>query len=100
MKRHSQIVILLVIFFIFYFPLFFALFQYYCLSDADFFGSPAFEAPDLLSQPACSVGSDKFLVFNGHHDLISILYNRCFGPSPLLSFQTFSFDPTSIVLRC
>ena len=100
MNRHQRILILLASFFIFYFPLFFALFQYYCLSDADFFGSPAFEAPDLLSQPACSLGNDKFLVFNGHHDLISILHNWFFEQSLLILFRTLSFDPASVILRC
>jgi hypothetical protein len=100
MRRRPRILILLAPFFIIYIPLFFALSLCYCLSDADFFGPAAFEALDPLSEPACSLGDEKLLVFSGHHDLISILHSWFYEQPPFISFQISSFDPASVILRC
>ena len=78
MKRYSKTKILLASFFIFYVPVFFGLFECYCLSDADLLGSPSFERPDLLSMPSCSQGRNKFFVFIADHDLLSLLDNNIF----------------------
>ena len=72
MRRYPKILILLVSFFIFYIPLFFALFQCYCLSEADFLGSAEFEAPDLLSQPSCSLSESKSFLLSADHDSLFI----------------------------
>jgi len=100
MRRYPKILILLVSFFIFYIPLFFALFQCYCLSEADFLGSAEFEAPDLLSQPSCSLSESKILLFTANYDLLFILNNNIFDHLLVISFQTYPVDPTSHVLRC
>ena len=99
MRRYPKILILLAFFFIFYVPLFFALFQCYCLSEADFFGSPEFEASDLLSQPSCSLSDSKFLIFTADYDS-SFILNNIFDYSPTISFQILQLDPRSPVLRC
>ena len=100
MRRYPKILILLAFFFIFYVPLFFALFQCYCLSEADFFGSPEFEASDLLSQPSCSLSDSKFLLFTADYDSSFILETNIFDHSPLISFQTLHLDLRAEVLRC
>ena len=100
MKRYSRTTILLASFLILYVPVFFGLFECYCLSDADFFGPAAFEALDLLSEPACSLGDGKLVVFSGHDDLISILHSWFFEQPPFISFQISPFDPASFTLRC
>ena len=100
MRRYPKTLILPVLFLIFYIPLFLALFQCYCLSDADFFGSPAFEAPDLLSEPTCSLGNDKFFVFCDHLDLLFISDHNIFRQLPVISFQIYSSDLTTDILRC
>ncbi len=87
-------------FLVFFFPLFLGLFQFYCLWDADFLGSPTYEAPDLLSQPSLPVGSGKFIVFAAYQDVTSILRSSFFEQSFPISFQISSFDPTSVILRC
>jgi hypothetical protein len=100
MRLHPRVLIVLAAFFIIYIPLFFALSLCYCFSDADFFGPAAFEALDLLSEPACSLGDEKLVVFSGHHDLISILHSWLFEQPHFISFQISSFDPASVILRC
>jgi hypothetical protein len=99
MRRHPRFLILLAPFFIIYFSLFFALFQCYCLSDADFLGSPAIEAPDLLSQPSCSLGDDKLFVLISHHTVL-IADVDIFKQLAVISFQISSLDLTSHILRC
>jgi hypothetical protein len=99
MRRHPRFLILLAPFFIIYFSLFFALFQCYCLSDADFLGSPAIEAPDLLSQPSCSLGDDKLFVLTSHHTVL-ISDADIFKQLAVISFQISSLDLTSHILRC
>ena len=99
MRRYPRFLILLAPVFIIYISLFFALFQYYCLSDADFLGSPAIEAPDLLSQPSCSLGNDKFFVLSSHHNLL-ISDGNIINQLAVISFQISSLDLTTHILRC
>jgi hypothetical protein len=99
MKRHPKFLILLTPFFIIFISLFFALFQCYCLTDADFLGSPAIEATDLLSQPSCSLGDDKFFVFNNQHHLL-ISYENILKQLAVISLHISSFDRTTHILRC
>jgi hypothetical protein len=99
MRRHPKFLILLAPFFIIGISLFFALFQCYCLADADFFGSPAIEAPDLLSQPSCSLGDDKFIMLCSHHHLL-ISYENILRQLAAISFHISSFDLTTHILRC
>ena len=100
MKRYPKILLLFALFFIFYVPLFFAFFQCYCLSDADFFGSPQFEAPDLLSEPSPSLSDSKFVLFIGNYDSSFILDTNIFDHLPVIAFQILQLDPTTPVLRC
>jgi len=100
MIRYLKRIILLVSFFIFYIPLFFAFFQCYCVSEADFLGSVEFEAPDLLSQPSCALNESKFLLSTAYYDLLLILNNNIFDHLPVISFQTYPLDLTTHVLRC
>ena len=101
MKRNPKLQSGVALGFVFFLPLFLAFFQFYCLWDADFLGSPMYEAPDLLSQPSFPVGSGKFIVFDVHQDLISIFFHNWFFEQSLpISFQISSFDLTSIILRC
>ena len=100
LRHHPKILPLLAIFLAIYIPLFFMLSLCYVLSDADFFGSPAFEAPDLMSEPACSPGQDKFFTLNVHYDLLSVLNSEFFERFPPISFQIDSFDLTNAILRC
>ena len=100
MRRYPKILIPLASFFIIYVPLFFALFQCYCLSEADFFGSPEFEASDLLNQPSCSLGDSKFLLFTAGYHSSFILDGNIFDPLPVISFQIFLHDLKPHVLRC
>ena len=100
MRRHRKAFFWSASFFVVFIPLFFGLFLCYCLSDADIFGSPAFEAPDLMSEPACSLGNDKFLAFSGQYDVGSILPDKFFDQLPPVSFQISSLDLTNDILRC
>jgi len=100
MRRHSKAFFGSASFFVVFIPLFFVLFLCYCLSDADIFGSPAFEAPDLMSEPACSLGNEKFLVMTDPQDLRSVLHYRFFHQFPPVSFQISSLDLTNDILRC
>ena len=99
MRRHPRFLILLAPFFIISISLFFALFQCYCLSDADFFGSPAIEAPDLLSQPSCSLGDDKFFALISHHNIL-ISDKNILKQFAAISFRISSLDLTTHILRC
>ena len=99
MRRHPRFVILLAPFFIIYISLFFALFQCYCLSDADFLGSPAIEAPDLLSQPSCSLGDDKLFVLSSYHNFLTSDEN-ILKQLDVISSQIPSLDLTNHILRC
>jgi hypothetical protein len=99
MRRQSKILILLAPFFIICISLFFGLFQCYCLTDADFLGSPAIEATDLLSQPSCSLGDDKFFALNSHHNLL-ISYENILKQLAAISFHISSFDLITHILRC
>jgi len=100
MRRYPKILILLALFFIFYVPLFFAFFQCYCLADADFFGSPQFEAPDLLSEPSPSLSDSKFLLFIANYDSSFFLDINIFDHLPVISFQILHLDSRTQVLRC
>ena len=100
MIRYPKKLILLASFFIFYVPLFFALFQCYCLSEADFLGSPELEAPDVLNQPSCSVSDSKFLLYTADYDSLFILDGNIFDRLPVISFQIFLLDLTPHILRC
>ena len=100
MIRYPKQLMLLASFFIFYVPLFSALFQCHCLSEADFLGSPEFEAPDVLSQPACSLGDSKFLPYTADYDSLFILDGNVFDRLPAISFQIFLLDLKPLVLRC
>ena len=99
MRRSPRFLILLAPFFIISVSLFFALFQCYCLSDADFLGSLAIEAPDLLSQPSCSLGDDKLFVLSGHHNLLPSDEN-IFKQLDVISSRIPSLDLTIHILRC
>ena len=99
MKRHPKFLIFLTPFFIICISLFFALFQCYCLTDADFLGSPAIEAADLMSQPSCTLGDGKFFVLNSHHNLL-ISYENIYKQLAAVSFHISSFDLTTHILRC
>ena len=100
MKRYSKTKILLALFFILYVPAFWGLFEFYCLSDADIFGSASFEEPDLLSESACSSGNAKFVIFDSDHDSVSILYNWFFQRPRSMLLQIPSLDAGSEILRC
>ena len=100
MRRYRKMLILPALFFIFYVPLFFAFFQCYCLSDADFFGSPQFEAPDLLSEPSPSLSDSKFNLFIADYDSSFILNTNIFDRLPTIAFQILHLDPRTPVLRC
>lgn len=100
MRRYPKLLILLATLFIFYVPLFFALFQCYCLAEADFFGSPEFEAPDLLSEPSCSLSDSKLLIFTVDYDSSFILDTNIFDHLPIISFQILHLDLRAQVLRC
>ncbi len=100
MKRFQGIPTVLALFLIVYVPLFFSLSLCNYLSDADVFAPPAFEAPDLLSEPACSLGNEKFVVSYDYQGLIFNLNNDSFDRFLILSFQIPSLDLTTAVLRC
>ena len=100
MRRHPKLLVLLASFFIIYVPLFFALFQCYCLAEADFFGSAEFEAPDLLSQPSCSLSDSKFLIFAVDYNSSFIWDTNIFNHLPIISFQILHLDPRAHILRC
>jgi hypothetical protein len=100
MRRRPKILIFVASLLIFFIPLFFALFQCYCLSDGDFFASPGFEGDDLLSLPSCSLGNVKFLVFSGYYHFLFLLDNNIFEQLHPILFQISSLDPTSRILRC
>jgi hypothetical protein len=99
MRRYPRFLILLAPFFVIYISLFFALFQCYCLSDADFLGPPAIEASDLLSQPSCSLGDDKFFALSSHH-IVLISDADIFKKLAVISFPISSLELTSHILRC
>jgi len=100
LRRHPKILPFLTLFLAIYIPLFFMLLLCYCLLDADFLGSPSFEAPDLMSEPTCSLGGDKLFAFSIHYDLATILNEKFFDPYPPVSFHISSFDLTNDILRC
>ena len=100
MSRYRKAQIVLGSFFVLYVPLFFGLFLCYCLAEADFLGSPAFEAPDLLSQPSCGLGKVKFSVSSSPLDFSLMLDNNISNPLAEISFRISSFDPVPHVLRC
>jgi len=100
MKRHSRILAAVAVFFIFFFPLFFAFFQFYCLWDADFLGSPQYEAPDILSMPSPSIGHHKFFVFSVDRVSFFIPDTTIFQQSLSIAFQLFHPEATTQILRC
>ena len=101
MRRRPKILVLLASFLIFYVPLFFGLFQCYCLSEADLFASPAFEEPDLLSMPSCSPNNDKFFaLFSPLYDSLSIPDDSFFDRFFIIPSQMTYREVTAEILRC
>ncbi len=100
MRRRPKRLLLLAAFFIVYIPVFLMLSLCYCLLEADFFDSPAFEAPDLMSEPASSPGHDKSLALSVHYDLVSVLNSNPLDRFPPVSLRIPSFDLTTDILRC
>ena len=101
MKRRPKLLILLASFFIFYVPLFFGLFQCYCLSEADLFASPAFEGPDLLSMPSGSLGNNKFFVLlSSLHDSLFIPDSTAFRRLLIIPSQICYLEVKPRILRC
>ena len=100
MIRYPKKLMLLASFFILFIPLYFALFQCHCLSEADFLGSPEFEVPDVLSQASCSVNDSKLLLYTADYDSLFILDGNIFDPLPVISFQTHPLALTTYALRC
>jgi len=101
MKKHySGIQIFAALFFVFFLPLFFAFFQFYCLWDADFLGPPMYESPDLLSQPPCPAGKMKILVFACHVDSSFIPDSNIFRQPFIILSQISHPELTTPILRC
>jgi len=101
MKKHySKIHILSALFFVFFFPLFFAFFQFYCLWDADFLGSPMYESPDLLSQPSCAAGKAKLFILTCHVDPSFIPDSNIFWQALVIPSLIPYLEITTPILRC
>ena len=100
MKHYSRILIGVAVFFIFFFPLFSAFFQFYCLWDADFLGSPQYEAPDILSMPSPSIGHHKFFVFSVDRVSFFIPNTNIFQQPFPIAFQLSYPEVTTQILRC
>lgn len=99
-KRYSKIQIFSALFFVFFFPLFLAFFQFYCLWDADFLGSPMYEAPDLLSQPPSPVGKIKVFVLACHVDSLFIPDSNIFRQPLIIPSLITYLEVTTSILRC
>ena len=88
------------VFFVFFFPLFFAFFQFYCLWDADFLGGPMYERPDLLSQPPSPAGKMKTFVFTCYVDSSIIPDSNIFRQPLIIPSQISHLEVITPVLRC
>jgi hypothetical protein len=101
MKRHSKTKVLLASLCVLYVLVGFTLFQCYCLSEADFFSSSSFEAPDVLSILSCSLDDKSLFVFVGSIYSLFVLDHKIFlNGLRVTSVQMPSAYLLTSVFRC
>jgi hypothetical protein len=98
-RRHKKRLTFLAIFFIFYFPLLFAVLHYYFLQEADFLAPQGFEAPDLIDVPAGSE-NDMEAFGPGAHSHSFFLDSNILDRLSVTSFRIADLGLTTSILRC